>query len=184
MKVHMDGARLANAIAALGVPPSELTWKAGVDILCLGGAKMGLPLGEAVIFFNRELAADFEYRCKQAGQLASKMRFLTAPWLGMLTDSAWLRHAEHANRMAQRLARGLARIEGTRLLYPTDVNAVFVELPPQCHEHLVAKGWRYYTFIGQGSARFMCSWATTEQDVDALIADVTAATVDDSQAAI
>jgi threonine aldolase len=172
MKVHMDGARLANAIAALGAAPSEITWKAGVDILCLGGAKMGLPLGEVVVFFNKELAADFAYRCKQAGQLASKMRFLTAPWLGMLKDSAWLRHAAHANRMAQRLARDLERIEGTRLLYPTDVNAVFVELPAHCHAHLVAKGWHYYTFIGAGGARFMCSWATTEQDVDVLLADV------------
>ena len=95
MRVHMDGARLANAIAAIGAPPSELSWKVGVDVLCLGGAKMGLPMGEAVVFFNRDLAADFAYRCKQAGQLASKMRFLTAPWLGMLYDSAWLRHAAH-----------------------------------------------------------------------------------------
>jgi threonine aldolase len=172
MKVHMDGARLANAIAALGVPPSEITWKAGVDILCLGGAKMGLPIGEAMIFFNKDLAADFAYRCKQAGQLASKMRFLTAPWLGMLKDAAWLRHAAHANSMARRLSRGLAQIEKTRLLYPTDVNAVFVQLPPQCHAQLMANGWHYYTFIGQGGARFMCSWATIEADVDALLADV------------
>ena len=172
MKVHMDGARLANAIAAQSVRPSDITWKAGVEILCLGGAKMGLPLGEAVIFFNQELAADFAYRCKQAGQLASKMRFLTAPWLGLLKDSAWLRHAAHANRMAQGLARGLEQIEETQLLYPTDVNAVFVQLPPHCHAHLVSKGWHYYTFIGQGGARFMCSWATTERDVAALLADV------------
>lgn len=173
MKVHMDGARLANAIAALGVAPSEITWKAGVDILCLGGAKMGLPIGEAVIFFNKELAADFAYRCKQAGQLASKMRFLTAPWLGMLKEGAWLRHAARANQMAQRLSRGLAKLPGVSLLYPTDVNAVFASLPKSCHEQLVARGWHYYTFIGQGAAaRFMCSWATTEKDVDMLLGDV------------
>ena len=176
MKVHMDGARLANAIAALGLAPSEITWKAGVDILCLGGAKMGLPIGEAVIFFNKELAADFAYRCKQAGQLASKMRFLTAPWLGMLKDGAWLRHAAHANQMAQRLSRSLAQLPGVSLLYPTEVNAVFASLPKSCHEHLAARGWRYYTFIGQGAAaRFMCSWATTEADVDALVGHVRAA---------
>jgi threonine aldolase len=175
MRVHMDGARLANAIAALGELPSGLTWKAGVDVLCLGGAKMGLPLGEAVVFFNRELAADFAYRCKQAGQLVSKMRFLTAPWLGILNDSAWLRHAAHANRMAQRLARGLEVIPGVRLLYPPEVNAVFASLPPNCHRQLVAKGWHYYTFIGPGGARFMCSWATTDEDVDALLADVRSA---------
>ena len=170
--VHMDGSRLANAIAVLGRPPSELTWKSGVDVLCLGGAKNGLPIGEAVIFFNRDLAEDFAYRCKQAGQLASKMRFLSAPWLGVLNDSAWLRHAAHANQMAQRLAHGLELIPGAELLYPTQANAVFVSLPLECHRQLVAKGWRYYTFIAQGGARFMCSWATTDQDVDALLADV------------
>jgi threonine aldolase len=168
----MDGARLANAIAALNESPSQMTWKAGVEVLCLGGAKMGLPIGEAVVFFNHELATDFAYRCKQAGQLASKMRFLTAPWLGMLTDSAWLRHAAHANGMAQQLRRGLEQIPGARLLYPTEVNAVFAALPADCHRALADKGWHYYTFIARGGARFMCSWATTEDDVDALLADI------------
>jgi threonine aldolase len=171
LRVQMDGARLANAIVALDKPPSDVTWKVGVDVLCLGGAKMGLPLGEAVVFFNQELAAEFAYRCKQAGQLASKMRYLTAPWLGMLKDSAWLRHARHANQMAQRLARGLESC-GVRLLYPTEVNGVFASLPPACHEQLCAKGWHYYTFIGQGGARFMCSWATTQEDVDNLVSDI------------
>ena len=170
--VQMDGARFANAIVALNQSPSQMTWKAGVEVLCLGGTKMGLPMGEAVIFFNQELAADFAYRCKQAGQLASKMRFLTAPWLGMLTDSAWLRHAAHANGMAQRLRRGLEQVPSVRLLYPTEVNAVFAALPVNCHRALADKGWRYYTFIARGGARFMCSWATTEDDVDALLADV------------
>ena len=96
----MDGARLANAIAALGKAPSEITWKAGVDILCLGGAKIGLPLGEAILFFNKDLATDFAYRCKQAGQLASKMRFLTAPWLGVL------------NRLGVAPARGPGQRDG------------------------------------------------------------------------
>jgi threonine aldolase len=177
LRMHMDGARFANAVAALGTSPAEIVRRAGVDVLCLGGAKIGLPLGEAVVFFNRELATDFGYRCKQAGQLASKMRFLTAPWLGLLKESAWLRRAEHANRMARRLSQELAAIPGVRLLYPTEANAVFALLPPATHEHLVARGWQYYTFIGQGAARFMCSWATTDADVDALLADVTAATV-------
>jgi threonine aldolase len=174
MRVHMDGARMANAIAALGVRPCEVTWKAGVDVLCLGGAKMGLPLGEAVVFFASELATDFAYRCKQAGQLASKMRFLTAPWLGMLEDSAWLRHASHANAMAARLSKSLEQISGVRLLYPTEVNAVFAQLSPPCHAHLRARGWHYYTFIAQGGARFMCSWATTEDAIAALLEDVRA----------
>jgi threonine aldolase len=94
----------------------------------------------------------------------------------MLKESAWLRHAAHANQMAQRLSRGLAQLPGVSLLYPTEVNAVFASLPKRCHEHLVARGWHYYTFIGQGAAaRFMCSWATTEADVDALLEDVRAA---------
>ncbi len=172
LRVHMDGARFANAAAALGAPPREITSRAGVDVLCLGGSKLGLPIGEVVAFFNRELAADFAYRCKQSGQLASKMRFLTAPWLGMLRDSAWLRRAEHANRMAARLSRRLAALPQLRILYPTEANSVFADLPPAIHNRLQARGWQYYTFIGEGAARFMCSWATTEEEVDSLLADV------------
>jgi threonine aldolase len=172
LRVHIDGARFANAVAALGVSPAEMIRKSSADVLCLGGAKIGLPMGEAVVFFNRELAADFAYRCKQAGQLASKMRFLTAPWLGILRDSAWLRRAEHANLMAKLLSRELAAIHGVRLLYPTEANAVFALIPPPVHDYLAARGWHYYTFIGQGAARFMCSWATTEADVAVLVADI------------
>lgn len=172
LRLHMDGARFANAIASLGKSPGEVTWKAGVDILCLGGAKIGLPLGEAILFFDKSLATDFEYRCKQAGQLASKMRFLAAPWLGVLTDSAWIRHAAHANAMARRLAKSLQEIRGVTLLQPAEVNAVFASLPDACHARLAERGWHYYTFIGRGGARFMCSWATTELDVDALLADI------------
>jgi threonine aldolase len=97
LRLHMDGARFANACASLGCSPAEMTWKAGVDLLCFGGTKNGMAVGEAVIFFDRELAADFDYRCKQAGQLASKMRFLAAPWVGMLEGGAWLNNAAHAN---------------------------------------------------------------------------------------
>ncbi len=95
----MDGARFANACASLGCSPAEMTWKSGVDVLCFGGTKNGMAMGEAVLFFDRALATDFDYRCKQAGQLASKMRFLSAPWVGMLESGAWLRNAEHANRV-------------------------------------------------------------------------------------
>jgi threonine aldolase len=172
LRLHMDGARFANAVAALNAKPSDLTWKVGVDILCLGGAKIGLPLGEAILFFNKDLATDFEYRCKQAGQLASKMRFLTSPWLGVLEDSVWLRHAANANSMARRLAAGLRELPGVSLLHPTEVNAVFATLPESCHARLAGRGWHYYTFIGRGGARFMCSWATTADEVDALLADI------------
>ena len=174
LRMHVDGARFANAVAALRVSPAEIVRKACADVLCLGGTKLGLPVGEAVLFFDRKLAGDFAYRCKQAGQLASKMRFLTAPWLGVFENDAWLRHAEHANRMATRLARGLGSVTAAQLLYPTEANAVFAALPASVHERLAERGWRYYTFIEQGAARFMCSWATTESEVDALLTDIQA----------
>ena len=172
LRVHMDGARFANAVASLDVDPADITWRAGVDVLCFGGTKMGLPVGEAVVFFNRELAEDFAYRCKQAGQLASKMRFLSAPWLGILADGAWLRHAAHANAMARRLADGLRNTPGARMLFPVEANGVFVELPQPVLEGLRNRGWRFYTFIGAGGARFMCAWDTTPVSVDALLADI------------
>ncbi len=178
LRVHMDGARFANAVASLaashGNAPADLTWRAGVDVLCFGGTKMGLPVGEAVVFFDRALSEDFAWRCKQAGQLASKMRFLSAPWLGMLEDGAWLRHAAHANAMARRLADGLATIPAAKLLFPVEANGVFVELPAAVIDGLRARGWRFYTFIGAGGARFMCSWDTQPERVDALLADLQA----------
>jgi hypothetical protein len=125
----MDGARFANAVAGLGVSPADVTWRAGVDVLCFGGTKMGLPVGEAVVFFDRRLSEDFAYRCKQAGQLASKMRFLSAPWLGILEDGAWLRHAAHANAMARRLAGRPGGRYRLPTLFPVQANGVFVHLP-------------------------------------------------------
>jgi threonine aldolase len=167
LKFHMDGARFANAVAHLGVHPADITWRAGVDVLCFGGAKLGMPLGETVVFFDRELAADFGFRCKQAGQLASKMRFLSAPWLAMLRDGTWLRHARHANAMARRLASALATHPTLHVLYPVEANAVFVQLPDDAVARLRAQGWQFLTSIG-GGARFVCSWVTTEAAVDRL----------------
>jgi threonine aldolase len=171
LRLHMDGARFANALASLNVTPKEITWQAGVDVLCLGGTKNGLPLGEAVIYFNKDLAEDFAYRCKQAGQLASKMRFISAPWVGILEDGAWLRHAAKANAQAKRLAAGLEKIEGIEIVAPTEANAVFAALPPDVMKGLRTRGWLFYTFIGTGSARFMCPWDTTDADVEALVND-------------
>ncbi len=169
LRVQMDGARFANAVAALGKSPAEITWKAGVDVLCLGGAKNGMAVGEAVVFFKKELAAEFDYRCKQAGQLASKMRFLAAPWIGMLESGAWLRNAQHANRCAAMLERELLSIKGVSIMYPCQANSVFVQLPGRAAELLRGAGWHFYTFIGSGGARFMCSWQTTEGDVRSLV---------------
>jgi threonine aldolase len=171
LRLHMDGARFANAVAALGAAPADLTWRAGVDVLSLGGTKLGLPVGEAVVFFDRELAQDFAYRCKQAGQLASKMRFLSAPWRGLLREGAWLRHAGHANSMARELAQRLAAIPGVSLMFPAQANAVFAAMPETTLDRLRAAGWLFYTFIGLGGARFMCAWDTTSAHVDALVAD-------------
>jgi len=172
LKLHMDGSRFANAIATLGCSPKEITWKVGVDVLCFGGAKNGLPIAEAVVFFNKQMAYEFDYRCKQAGQLGSKMRFLAAPWVGLLESGAWLRNAQNANRCAQLLESELRTISNLKFLSTVEANSVFVELPPHVAEALRAKGWRFYTFIGEGGARFMCSWDTTDDDVKSLAADL------------
>ena len=172
LNLHMDGARFANAIASLNMAPKEVTWKRGVDVLCLGGTKNGMAVGDCVVFFDRQLAGEFEYRCKQAGQLASKMRFLSAPWVGLLSTGAWLHHAHHANAMAKNLADKLAQCEGVRVVAPVQANAVFVEFPGDMTTQLRAEGWRFYDFIGAGKSRLMCSWATSVADVDAFIASV------------
>jgi threonine aldolase len=169
LRVHMDGARFANAVVSLDVSPAEITWRAGVDVLCLGGAKNGMAVGEAVVFFDRDLAHEFDYRCKQAGQLASKMRFISAPWIGMLEDGAWLKNARHANNCAALLEQQLSGIADITIMYPRQANSVFVEMPETAVEALRSAGWHFYSFIGSGGARFMCSWQTTERDVHQLV---------------
>ncbi len=172
LRLHLDGARFANALATLGCAPKELTWQAGIDVMTVGGTKNGLAVGEAVVFFNRELAREFDYRCKQAGQLASKMRFLSAPWIGLLKNGAFVRNAVHANRMAQLLAGELQRFPQVTIIHPVEANAVFVQLPEPWIEALHRQGWQFYTFIGTGHARLMCSWQTSEQDIRELIGDI------------
>lgn len=173
LKLHMDGARFAHAVATLGCDPADITWRAGVDVLCFGGTKNGMAVGEAVLFFDRALAQDFDYRCKQAGQLASKMRFLAAPWVGMLENGAWLRNAAHANACAQRLAGQIDGLPGVELMFPVEANGVFVRAPEAALEGLRARGWRFYTFIG-GGARFMFAWDADPARVDQLAADIRA----------
>jgi threonine aldolase len=172
LKFHMDGARFGNAVASLNLSPATISWQSGVDVLCLGGTKNGMAVGDAVVFFNPELAHEFDYRCKQAGQLASKMRFLAAPWVGLLRQDAWLRHARHANAMAEMLETALRPIQEIHLMFPRQANAVFVQMPEslvcQLHDH----GWWFYTFIGQGGCRLMCSWDTQENDVKEFVDDL------------
>jgi threonine aldolase len=176
LNVHVDGARFANAAAAAGLrgeSPADLTWRAGVDVLCFGGTKNGLLGTEAVVFFNRALAYEFDYRVKQAGQLASKMRFAAAQWTAILRDGAWIRHAMHANRQAQKLAAGL-RTLGCKLIAPVEASGVFIELPPKFVKALEARGWRFYKFVGEHGYRLMCSWETQDAEVSAFLADAKA----------
>ncbi len=171
LRLHMDGARFANAAAALGVPPARITRDVGVDVLCLGGTKNGMGVGEALVFFDTNLAEEFAYRCKQAGHLASKMRYLTAPWVGLLQSGGWLANARRANAAAARLETGLRGLPGVEVLGQRQANAVFARLPAALAQSLRAEGWQFYDFIGSGGCRFMCSWATTDAEVDALLAD-------------
>jgi threonine aldolase len=171
---HMDGARFANALAALsarGVQAADLSWRAGVDVLSLGGTKSGMSTTEAVVFFDPLLAEQFEYRRKQAGQLASKMRFQTSQWIGVLESGAWLRHAAHANAAAVKLAAALHRAVGLQPSCAVEANAVFVPLDARVVAALAQLGWHFHE-SGQAGYRLMCSWATTEMEIERFVADL------------
>jgi len=171
--VHMDGARFANAIASLNCAPRTITWEIGVDVLCFGGTKNGTAAGELVIFFNKQVSREFEYRVKQAGQLGSKMRFLAAPWLGVLAGDVWLQNARHANRVARQLAQNLQSEANVEIIFPVQANAVFARMDDQLVRGLQTRGWRFYKFIEPDVYRLMCSWATTERNIGDFIRDVT-----------
>jgi threonine aldolase len=172
--LHMDGARFANAIAYLNCAPKAITWELGVDVLCFGGTKNGTAAGELVILFDKKISRDFDYRIKQAGQLVSKMRFLAAAWLGLLTDNVWLRNAVHANKAARRLAERLQHDAAIETTFPVEANAVFVSMDERLATALHAHGWRFYKFVEPDLYRLMCSWATTEEEISSFIADVLA----------
>src|SRR6266536_3190162 len=151
-----------------------ITWEAGVNVLCFGGTKNGAPVGDLVIFFDKKISREFDYRAKQAGQLGSKMRFLAAPWLGLLTGDVWLRNAQHANDAARRLADRLRKEARIKSVFPVEANAVFVSMEERLASGLHALGWRFYKFIEPEVYRLMCSWATTEEEISSLLADVVA----------
>jgi len=163
LKVHMDGARLANAVAA-GFDPKDIP-RLGVDVLVLGAAKAGAAGVEALVLFDKSLSRHIDNRLKQAGQVGSKARFMAAPLLGLLESGAWEGHAAHANRMAQRLAEAVRKRTPWLLAHPVQANLVFVSMPPEVRERLAGLGWAAYEF-SDGSTRFVCSWATTEAMVD------------------
>ncbi|MEN5363738.1 threonine aldolase family protein [Brevundimonas intermedia] len=164
--VHMDGARLTNAVAS-GFDLKDIP-RLGVDVLVFGGAKAGANCAEAIVLFDKSLARRLDNRLKQAGQTASKTRLLSGPMLGLLESGDWESGGAHANLMAQKLAAGIAGGSPFVLAHPVEANAVFVRMPAEAHARLNAMGWACYAF-DDGSVRFVCSWATQEAAVDELI---------------
>ncbi len=179
LPVHMDGARFANALVSSGATPAEMTWKAGVDVLSFGGTKNGLMGVEAVIIFDPEKAWEFELRRKRGGHLFSKHRYLSAQMAAYLEDDLWLKLAARANDAAARLSRGIESLPGARLLNPTRANMVFAAWPRSGHRHATEAGAAYYfwpmdqTLDGPAddplSARLVCSWSTTDAEVDGFL---------------
>ncbi|MFD7510259.1 threonine aldolase family protein [Streptomyces sp. NPDC059853] len=170
MTVHLDGARLANAAAALDVPLSALTTDAGIDVVSFGGTKNGLLFGEAVVVLNPGSVRAMRHLRKLSLQLASKMRFLSVQFEALLAGDLWLRSARHANSMAARLAAGVREVEGVRILHPVQANAVFARLPREVSERL-RKRYRFYFWDeNAGDVRWMCSFDTTVEDVDGFLA--------------
>ncbi len=171
LPVHLDGARFANAVAATGAKPADLSWRAGVDTLCFGGTKNGCIAAEAVIFFDPEKAADFEFRRKRAGHLWSKTRFIAAQFDGYFRDGLWLTLAARANAMAQKLSAGLAAVDGVEISYPTEINEVFAVFPERVAKALLDQGYFHYPWITPGDPaggamqRLVCSFQTTEDEI-------------------
>ncbi len=170
--LHMDGARLANAAAALGLDLGEASRGAGVDILSFGGTKNGLLLGEAVVSFRPELSRDTILIRKQKIQLASKMRFAAAQLSALLSDDLWLENASHANRMARRLEEKVRQVPAVRVVQPVQANAVFASLPRPAREKLLQKYFFYTWDEEKCEVRWMCSWNTTEKQVDDFAAEI------------
>jgi threonine aldolase len=173
LKVHMDGTRFANAVVSLGCSPADLSWRAGVDVLSLGGTKNGAMAAEAIIFFDRGLAASFGYHRKRAGQLFSKMRFVSAQLGALFEDGLWLRHAGHSNKMAHRLAEGIGRLPGIRILDPVEANLFYVRMPAAVLAGLEADGFRFYREGGPETIRVVTAFNTDPAHVEAFIASAT-----------
>ncbi len=175
LKTHMDGARLTNALVHLGCSPAEMTWKAGVDVLCFGATKNGALAAEAIVFFDAADTEDFAWRHKRSGHVWSKNRFMAAQWQAFLKDGLWLKLAGQANAMASRLAEGLRAIEGCEVVYPTQINEVFVTFPAGMAEGLLEKGASFYDWVYPGDRwngrlkRLVTSYVTTTEEVDAFL---------------
>ena len=172
LTVHLDGARISNAAAALGVPFSAFTRDAGVDIVSVGGTKNGLMGAEAIVVLNPEAVQGLIFLRKMNMQLASKMRFVSAQLIALFDGDLWLRSASHANAMATRLRSSLEGVPGVDFTQPTQANGVFTTLPPGVADEL-RKEFRFYDWNpATGEVRWMCAWDTTEDDVDNFAAAV------------
>lgn len=167
LKLQMDGARFANAVAFLGCHPGDVTWRAGVDVLSFGATKNGALAAEAVVFFNTDLVKDFEFRRKRAGHLLSKSRFVSAQLLAYVETGVWERNARRANDLARRIGNAA----GTALLQPVEANEVFVKIGDGRKARLRAAGFEFYDWgpAASGEARFVASWDQREEDVAALV---------------
>lgn len=182
MKIHMDGARFANAVVALGCTPADITWKAGIDVLSFGGTKNGGMILEAVVFFDHALADDFLYCRKRSGQLLSKGRYLSAQMLAYLNDDVWLENARRANRLASQLSNGMSQSNRIRLSSPTQANEVFAVMPRSTFDAVQKAGACFYDWPMDGLAddeihcRFVLSWNTPEKDVNDFVTHLRHAT--------
>jgi threonine aldolase len=175
LRLHVDGARLSNAAAALDLPLRAFTTDVGVDVVSLGGTKNGLLFGEAVVVIDPEAAAGLAFQRKVDMQLSSKMRFVSAQLVALYEGDLWLRSARHANAMAARLAEGLRGLPGVRITQRVQANGVFVVLPDGVADAL-RRTWRFYDWdVATGEVRLMCAFDTTEQDVEAFVAAAAAA---------
>src|SRR6185437_2492021 len=165
MFLHVDGARIANAVAAQGLTLKQATRDLGIDALSFGATKNGALGAEAVLFFNPELAADFKFYRKQGMQLASKMRFISAQFEALFTNDLWLQNARHANRMAQLLKREVGKIPQVKIIYNVEANGVFAQIPRRAIAKLQKRYFFYVLNDAQSVVRWMCSWDTTADDV-------------------
>ena len=176
--VHLDGARFANALIATNASPAQMSWQAGIDVMCLGATKNGCLAAEAVIFFDRDKARDFSFRRKRAGHLLSKQRFISAQMEAWLNDDLWLTLARQANAQAASLSAALAEIPGVTIWYPTDGNEVFVSFPEGLAQKLRDHGAQFYPWVTPGDPaqgqmhRLICSYATTDEDVETRVSSV------------
>jgi threonine aldolase len=171
LKLHMDGARFANAVARLGCSPADLTWRAGVDIMSFGATKNGGALCDAIVVFSPGIADPLAVQLRRAGQVWSKMRFASAQLIAYVEDGLWLDMAGASNAVAARIAAGLRQLPATRLLAPVEANEIFLELPGATMDALEADGFQFYRRT-KTLARFVCRFDSTEAEADALVAAV------------